>query len=64
MRHRWGFRRLGRDARHRKALLKNLATALIKHERIMTTLAKAKELRKVGDKVSLGVHYLEQLPTL
>lgn len=52
MRHRWGFKRLGRDIRHRKALLKNLATALIKHERIVTTLAKAKELRRVGDRVS------------
>lgn len=37
---------------HRRALLKNLATALIKHERIVTTLPKAKELRRVGDKVS------------
>ena len=52
MRHRCGFNRLGRDIRHRKALLKNLATALIKHERIVTTLAKAKELRKAGDRVS------------
>ena len=53
MRHRWGtFSRLGRDTRHRRALLKNLATALIKHERIVTTLAKAKQLRRVGDRVS------------
>jgi large subunit ribosomal protein L17 len=55
MRHGWKFRKLGRDTVHRKALLKNLATALIKHERIVTTLAKAKELRCIGDKmITLG----------
>ena len=52
MRHGWKFRKLGRDTVHRKALLKNLATALVKHERIVTTLAKGKEMRRVGDKVS------------
>ena len=51
MRHRLAFRRLGRDRVNRLILLKNLATALVKHERIVTTLAKAKELRRVGDKV-------------
>ena len=52
MRHGKKFRKLGRDRRHRQALLKNLATALMKHERIVTTLAKAKELKRVGDRVS------------
>ena len=52
MRHRHGYRKLGRDPVHRRALYKNLAIALIKHERIVTTLAKAKELRRTGDKVS------------
>ena len=49
MRHGFAFRRLGRDRVRRQILLKSLATALIKHERIVTTLAKAKELRRVGD---------------
>ena len=53
MRHRHGYKKLGRDSIHRRALLKNLAIALVKHERIVTTLAKAKELRRTGDKVSV-----------
>ena len=44
MRHRVAHRKLGRVTPHRKALLKNLATALFERERIRTTLAKAKEL--------------------
>ena len=48
---------MGRDTVHRRALLKNLATALVKHERIVTTLAKAKELRRVGDKVNHKVYH-------
>mmetsp|Transcript_24512 Transcript_24512/g.40866 ORF Transcript_24512/g.40866 Transcript_24512/m.40866 type:complete len:174 (-) Transcript_24512:163-684(-) len=49
MRKRLSFRKLGRDGEHRWAMLRNMVTSLIKHERIMTTTAKAKELRKVAD---------------
>ncbi len=45
MRHRVAHRKLGRVSEHRLALLRNQSTALIRHERITTTLAKAKELR-------------------
>jgi large subunit ribosomal protein L17 len=45
MRHNLAGKRLGRTTNQRKALMKNLATALIEHERIETTLVKAKELR-------------------
>jgi large subunit ribosomal protein L17 len=45
MRHRKRGRHLGRNASHRRALLRNLACALIAHERIVTTVPKAKELR-------------------
>ena len=46
MRHRCGNRKLNRTSAHRKALFKNLSIALLKHEAIVTTLPKAKELRK------------------
>ncbi|TVP45441.1 MAG: 50S ribosomal protein L17 [Mongoliibacter sp.] len=46
MRHGKKFNHLGRTASHRKAMLSNMATSLILHRRISTTLAKAKELRK------------------
>jgi len=45
MRHRKKFNHLGRTSSHRKALLSNMATSLIMHKRITTTLAKARELR-------------------
>ena len=45
MRHKKKFNHLGRTAAHRKAMLKNMATSLIMHKRIRTTVAKAKELR-------------------
>lgn len=46
MRHGKKINHLGRTSTHRKALLSNMATSLIKHKRISTTLAKAKALRK------------------
>ena len=55
MRHRKERRQLGRTSSHRSALLRNLVTSLIDKERIETTLAKAKELRRVADRmVTLG----------
>ena len=45
------FRKLGRTASHRRALMRNLVDQLIKHERIQTTVPKAKELRRVADRV-------------
>lgn len=47
MRHQKKGRKLKRDYSHRKALLNNLAKELIEHERVVTTVAKAKELRSV-----------------
>ena len=55
MRHRRSGRRLGRSSAHRKAMFANLAAALIKHEQISTTLAKAKDLRRIVDRlITLG----------
>ncbi|MEK9596377.1 MAG: 50S ribosomal protein L17 [Rhodospirillaceae bacterium] len=55
MRHRKSGRKLNRTASHRKAMFKNMAAALIKHEQIITTLPKAKELRPVVEKlITLG----------
>lgn len=51
MRHRAKHRQLSRTAKHRRALLSNLATSLFQHERITTTVAKAKELRPVAEKL-------------
>jgi len=47
MRHRKSGRKLGRNSSHRKAMFRNMATSLFKHETIKTTLPKAKELRRV-----------------
>ena len=55
MRHRVGGRKLQRTSSHRTALFRNMAAALIKHEQITTTLAKARELRPYTEKlVTLG----------
>jgi len=51
MRHKISGRKLNRSSAHRKALFKNLAAALIKHEQITTTLPKAKDLRPVIEKM-------------
>ncbi|WP_294136593.1 50S ribosomal protein L17 [Sphingobium sp.] len=51
MRHRMGQRRLQRATGHRVALLRNLAASLIKHEQILTTTPKAKELRPYVEKL-------------
>ncbi len=55
MRHGSGYRRLNRTHEHRKALFSNLAGSLIEHEQIKTTLPKAKDLRRVIEKlITLG----------
>ena len=51
MRHRNAGRKLNRTATHRAALFAALANALIKHEQIVTTLPKAKDLRRVADRL-------------
>jgi len=47
MRHRKSGRKLGRNSSHRKAMFRNMASSLVQHETIKTTLPKAKELRRV-----------------
>ncbi|ACB80300.1 MULTISPECIES: 50S ribosomal protein L17 [Methylobacteriaceae] len=55
MRHSYRGRRFNRTAEHRKAMFANMSAALIKHEQIVTTLPKAKDLRPVVEKlISLG----------
>ncbi|MFO7854011.1 50S ribosomal protein L17 [Rhodosalinus sediminis] len=51
MRHAHGYRKLNRTHEHRKALFANMAGSLIEHEQIKTTLPKAKELKRVADKL-------------
>ncbi len=57
MRHKMGGRKLQRTSSHRKALLRNMAQSLIKHEQITTTVAKARELRPYTEKlITLAKH--------
>jgi large subunit ribosomal protein L17 len=51
MRHKHGYRKLNRTSSHRKALLKNMAIALIQREKIETTVPKAKELQRYVEKL-------------
>src|SRR5437867_1036725 len=51
MRHRKDHRRLGRKSEHRHAVLRNLVTALFEYERIETTVAKAKESRRLAERL-------------
>src|ERR1700758_567907 len=57
MRHRMSHRGFSRTSAHRKAMFENLASALIKHEQIRTTLPKAKDLRPIVERlITLGKH--------
>jgi large subunit ribosomal protein L17 len=51
MRHRLSGRKLNRTSSHRKAMFANMTVSLLKHEQIVTTLPKAKELRRVTDRI-------------
>lgn len=55
MRHRKAAAKLGRTSSHRRAMLRNLVTSLLEHGRVRTTHAKAKEVRRVADRmITLG----------
>ena len=51
MRHRKAGRRLGRNSSHQQAMMRNMVTSLLEHERIVTTAPKAKELKRLADKM-------------
>lgn len=51
MRHRKAGRRLGRTTSHRRAMVRNMVTSLLEYERIVTTTPKAKEVRRVAEKM-------------
>ena len=62
MRHRTRGRILNRNMSHRRAMFRNLATSLFAHERIVTTVAKAKELRPFAEKlITIAKHGAESL---
>ena len=62
MRHGNKGRKLGRTSQHREAMLRNMATSLFQHEKVETTLAKAKELRGFAERIITdakhGKHYM------
>lgn len=51
MRHRKAGRKLGRTSSHREAMFRNMVTSLFEHERIVTTVEKAKEIRPIAEKM-------------
>ena len=51
MRHRNGYRKLNRTHEHRKAMFANMVCSLVEHEQITTTLPKARELKRIADKI-------------
>ena len=51
MRHKKAGKRLGRTTSHRQAMTRNMVTSLLDHERIVTTVVKAKEVRRVAEKM-------------
>jgi large subunit ribosomal protein L17 len=63
MRHKHGYRKLGRDSEHRQALLRNLACDLIENEKIETTVPKAKELRRYIEKIITRAKNTDDLNT-
>ncbi|MDZ7627607.1 MAG: 50S ribosomal protein L17 [Parvularculaceae bacterium] len=62
MRHGFALRKLNRTHEHRKAMFANMASALIKHEQIVTTLPKAKELRPIVEKYVTMAKHAKQEP--
>ncbi|HEY7678076.1 MAG TPA: 50S ribosomal protein L17 [Candidatus Methylomirabilis sp.] len=69
MRHRRAGRKLGRTSAHREALLRNLTSSLLLYEKIITTQAKAKELRRVAERMITlakreGLHARRQAATV
>ena len=51
MRHKNAFRRLRRPTKHRIAMLRNIVTSLLKHERVITTVARGKDMRRIAEKI-------------
>ena len=56
MRHRKAGRKLGRITAHRTAMLRNMVTSVLEHERIVTTVPKAKEARRIVDQMITRIY--------